>query len=136
MADGGPDLTRLRIDKKAAKRMARYHWLDRAALANPRIIEAITYHKKATEILARHPRLGAIGDADHYVCRRVTQYKKAARLLAASPQAHDVITLDPEGIYTAIERDKKIIRILSKNPMFDQMIVDNPDLGRVISKFM
>ena len=136
MSNAGPDLMRLRTDRKAAKRLAAYHWLDRAAEANPQLIEAITNHKSAAKILARHPRLALIADADHYTCRRITQWKPAARILAKNAQAREVVAFDPQGIYMAIERDKRIIRILSRNPMFDQMIVDNPDLERVIAKYM
>jgi hypothetical protein len=127
---------RLRFDGKAAKRLAKYHWLDKVAAANPRVVEAITDHKSAAKLLAKHPRLSEIADADHYVCRRITKWKSAARVLAANGEVKEVALLDPEGIYSAIQRDKKIIRILSRNPIFDQMIVDNPDLGRIISKYM
>jgi len=136
LKDAGPDTLRLRFDGKAAKRLAKYHWLDKVACANPRVIEAITDHKSAAKLLAKHPRLSEIADADHYVCRRITKWKPAARVLAANGEVKEVAMLDPEGIYSAIQRDKKIIRILSRNPIFDQMIVDNPDLGRIISKYM
>lgn len=135
-SEGGPDVLRLRRDKKAAKRLAKYHWLEKAADANPRVIEAITNWKAAAKILAQHPRLSEIAQADHYVCRRITKWKSAARLLAKNSEVKEVAGFDPDGLYTAIERDRKIIRILSRNPMFDQMIVDNPDLGRVIAKYM
>lgn len=134
--DSGPDVLRLRKDRKAAKRLANYHWLDKAADANPRIIEAITMHKSAAKILAKHPRLAEVAEADHYTCRRITNYKSAARVLAANGDVKEVAALDPEGLYIAIKRDKKIIKILSRNPIFDQMIVENPDLARVISKYM
>ena len=130
------DVKRLRRDGKAARKLARVHWLDRVAASNPRIIEAITSDKKAAEILAQHPRLGAIADSDHYVCRRLTRWREVARKLASNGQACRVIALDPAGIYEAVRRDRKIVRILSKNPMFDQMIVDNPDLGRVLAQYM
>lgn len=136
LKDAGPDTLRLRFDGKAAKRLAKYHWLDKVAAANPRVVEAITDHKSAAKLLAKHPRLSEIADADHYVCRRITKWKSAARVLAANGEVKEVAMLDPEGIYSAIQRDKKIIRILSRNPIFDQMIVDNPDLGRIISKYM
>lgn len=134
--DSGPDVLRLRKDRKAAKRLANYHWLDKAADANPRIIEAITMHNSAAKILAKHPRLAEIAEADHYTCRRITKYKTAARVLARNGDIKEVAALDPEGLYVAIKRDRKIIKILSRNPIFDQMIVENPDLARVISKYM
>lgn len=130
------DYVRIRKDRKSAKRMAKYHWLDKAALANPQIIEAITQHRCAAYVLAKHPRLGAISDADHYLCRRLTKWKCVARRLAKQGQVWRVIDHDPEGIYQAIRRDRRIVRILAKNPKFDQMIVDNPDLGRELAKHM
>lgn len=136
MTTAGPDIVRLRKDRKAAKRLARYHWLDKVADANPQVIETICMHKSAAKLLAKHPRLSEIADADHYVCRRIAKWKPAARVLAANGEVQEVAALDPEGIYTAIQRDRKIIRILSRNPIFDQMIVDNPDLGRIIAKYM
>jgi len=136
LSESGPDLGRLRRDRKSAKRLAAYHWLDKAADANPLIIEAITSHRSAAKILAKHPRLSEIADADHYVCRRITQWKGAARVLAKNSEVKEVAEFDPEGLYAAIERDKKIVRILSRNPMFDQMVVENPDLGRVVAKYM
>lgn len=134
--DSGPDVLRVRKDRKAAKRLANYHWLDKAADANPRIIEAITMHRSAAKILAKHPRLAEVAEADHYTCRRITKFKGAARVLAANGDVKEVAALDPEGLYVAIKRDRKIIKILSRNPIFDQMIVENPDLARVISKYM
>lgn len=129
-------LDRVRKDGKVAKRMARYHWLDKIALAQPEVIEAITNHRGAAKILASHPRIGEIAEADHYLCRRITKWKSAARVLAANTGVRNVITLDPEGIYRAIRRDRKVARILAKNPRFDQMIAENPDLGRYIAQFM
>lgn len=130
------DYVRIRKDRKSARRIAKNHWLDKAALANPQIIEAITQYRSAAYILAKHPRLGAISDADHYLCRRLTKWKCVARRLAKQGQVWRVIDHDPEGIYQAIRRDRKIIRILAKNPTFNQMIVDNPDLGRELAKHM
>lgn len=129
-------LGRVRSDGRLAKRLAKYHWLDKIVLANPELSEAITNHRRAAMILADHVRITEIAEADPYLCRRITKWKGAARRLAANPNARYVIDRDPEGMYRAIRRDKKIIRILSKNPVFDQMIVDNPELGRVISHYM
>lgn len=129
-------LDRLRKDGTVAKRMARYHWLDKIALAQPEVIEAITNHSAAARILASHPRIAEIAEADHYLCRRITKWKSAARILAANTGVRNVVTLDPEGIYRAIRRDRKVARILAKNPRFDQMIAENPDLGRYIAQFM
>lgn len=129
-------LGRIRSDGRLAKRLAKYHWLDKMVAANPEISEAVNNHRRAAMILAEHPRITEIAEADPYLCRRITKWKGAARRLAANPNARYVISRDPEGIYRAIRRDKKISEILSKNPVFDQMIVDNPELGRVISHYM
>jgi hypothetical protein len=136
LSDRDQDYIRLRRDKKSARKIAKSHWLDKAAAANPGIIEAITRWKGASTIVARHPRLAAIADADHYLCRRLTKWKSVARVLCKNGQVKTVIDYDPEGIYYAVRRDKKIIRILAKNPSFDQMIVDNPDLGRELAKHL
>lgn len=123
-------------NKAAAYQMARTHWLDKAAEADPGLIESITYYHGPAKILARHPRLGEIAKSDHYLCRRLTRWKDVGRLLAVNPQADVVVQLDPEGIYRAIKRDKKTARLLSRHPLFDQMIGDNPDLGTIMSQFM
>src|SRR5689334_97956 len=63
---------RIRRDRSAAIAMAKYHWLDRAAMSNPDLIESITDFHAAAMLLAKHPRLGEIAEADHYLCRRLT----------------------------------------------------------------
>lgn len=126
----------VRRDSTTARRLAKYHWLDRAAQANPAIIEAICAHRSAAKLLCKHPRLKEIAEADHYLCRRLTKWKSVARMLASNPQADRVIFLDPEGIYYAIKRDRSIARRLAKNPMFEEMIADNPDLGKFIASYM
>ena len=127
---------RVRRDRNAANSMATYHWLDRAAQANPQLIESITDYHSAAMLLAKHPRLGQIAEADHYLCRRLTRWKDVARKLAANPQADKVIALDPEGIYRAIKKDRKIAKSLARNPMYYRMIGENPDLGRLLSTYM
>ena len=127
---------RLRHDRKAANAMARYHWLDKAAQADPHLIESITDFHSAAMILAKHPRLGEIAEADHYLCRRLTRWKSVARTLASNPQADRVISLDPEGIYRAIKNDRRLAKLLARNPMFHRMITENPDLGRFLSTYM
>jgi hypothetical protein len=132
----GVKVKAIRSDSKTACRLARYEWLEKAAEANPAIIAAITDHWCAARVLARHHRLSNIADADHYLCRRLTKWKTVARILAKNGEAYHVIALDPEGIYYAIKRDKKLAQILAKNPMFDQMIVENPDLGKLVASYM
>lgn len=127
---------RIRKDRSAANSMARYHWLDRAALANPQLIESITDFHSASMILAKHPRLGEIAEADHYLCRRMTRWKDVARKLAVNPDCDKVIARDPEGIYRAIKKDRGLARILARNPMFHRMIGENPDLGKLLSTYM
>jgi hypothetical protein len=87
-------------------------------------------------LLAKHPRLGQIAEADHYLCRRLTRWKDVARKLVANPQADKVIALDPEGIYRAVKKDRRIARNLARNPMYYRMIGENPDLGRLLSTYM
>ncbi len=129
-------LNRIRTDSTFAKRLARYGWLEKSAEANPAIIEAICYHRSAAKILARHPHIARIAEADPYVCRRITKWPSAARALAANGNAAKAISRDPEGIYRAIKKDRSVARILAKNPMFDQMVYDNPDLGQYLAHFM
>lgn len=129
-------LDRVRSDSNFAKRLARYGWLEKSAEANPAIIEAICNHRSAAKILARHPHISRIAEADPYVCRRITKWPSAARVLAANGNAAKAISRDPEGIYRAIKRDRMVARILAKNPMFDQMVCDNPDLGQYLAHFM
>ncbi len=129
-------LNRIRSDSNFAKRLARYGWLEKSAQANPAIIEAICDHRAAAKILARHPHIARIAEADPYVCRRITKWPSAARALAANGNAAKAISRDPEGIYRAIKKDRSVARILAKNPMFDQMVYDNPDLGQYLAHFM
>lgn len=128
--------SKIRHDKGTAVRMAGYRWLDKMAAADPSLVAAICTYEKAAKILAAHPHLDKIAEADHYTCRRLTKWKSAARILTANPKALEVVTLDPEGIYRAIKADRSIARRLSKNFFFDQMIVQNPDLGKFIAGYM
>ena len=127
---------RLRSDRQSARRMAKDHWLDKAVEADPSLVEAICTHYTAALILAKHPKLGAIAQQDHYTCRRLTKWKSVARVLAKNGECYKVVTLDPQGIYLAIKRDPSLVKLLSTNPMFDQMVSENPDLGRLISLYM
>jgi hypothetical protein len=124
-----------RVDHKEAKRLARDHWLEKAVAASPDLIAGITRYRDASKVLAKHPRLGEIAAADHYLCRQITKWKGASRALARNKQAKTVIEYDPEGIYVAIKRDRSVAHILTKNPEFNQMIVDNPDLGKVLASY-
>ncbi len=128
--------TDVRSDRRTAVQMAKYHWLDKVALADPGIVAAITTHYTAALELAKHPRIGEIAEADHYLCRRLTKWKTVARRLAKNGNADKVIALDPEGMYRAIRRDKATARRLVKNPMFDQMVSENPDLGKLVAAYM
>jgi hypothetical protein len=127
---------RHRSDMLAACKMAKNHWLDKAVEADPSIVEAICRHYAAALILAHHPRLGAIAQYDHYTCRRLCQWVTVARALAKNGDCQKVIAYDAEGIYAAIKRDPTLAGILAKNPMFPQMVADNPDLGRFMSLYM
>jgi len=116
--------------------MAKYHWLDKAVEADPSLVESICHHYTAALILARHPRLGQIAQYDHYTCRRLTRWKTVARVLAKNGECAKVVALDPEGIYRAIKRDKRLVKLLATNPQFAEMIDENPDLGLLISQYM
>lgn len=129
-------LEKIRRDKWIAWRMAKDPWIDRACLADPGLPEAICAHPGPAKLLAKHPHIDAISQADPYLCRRLTQWKKATLYLVKNPNAGPVITRDPEGIYRAVQKNPKIARLLSKHPMFNQMIVENPDLGRFITGHM
>jgi hypothetical protein len=127
---------RIRKDHRLARRLAKSHWLEKAVEADPKIVSAITQYGDAAKILAAHPRLGDIAEADHYLCRQITRWKGAAHVLANNPQAHRVIYYDPEGIYQAIRRDRGTGRRLVHNTMFAQMVIDNPDLSKVLASYM
>jgi hypothetical protein len=127
---------RHRWDFRTARRLAKDHWLDKAVEANPALVEGICSHYTAALILAKHPRLGEVAQWDHYTCRRLTKWKTVARILAKNGECYKVVALDPEGVYRAVRRDKMFAKLLTTNPMYDQMIYDNPDLGRLMATFM
>jgi hypothetical protein len=129
-------LVRARIDQRLARKMAKDHWLEKAVAADPSLIDAITQYSSAAKILAKHPRIGTIAEADHYTCRNITRWKTASRNLARNPEVKEVIDCDPEGIYRAIKRDSKIGKLLVKQPDFNQIIVDNPELGKLLATHM
>lgn len=128
--------SRLRKDRPTAVKMAAYRWFDKMAAADPGLVEAVCLHESAAKVLAAHPHLDKIAEADHYTCRRITKWKSAARIMVANPRALRAVTLDPEGIYRAIKADRSIARRLTKNFYFDQMIVENPDLGKFLAGYM
>jgi hypothetical protein len=127
---------RIRRDGRTAMKMAHYHWLDKVVEGNPAVLEAIVSHRSAALALTKHPRLAQIAETDHYLCRRLTVWRSVSLSLAQNPEAYRVIVLDPEGIYRAIKRDRRVARTLAKNPNFDEMVTDNPDLGRMIALYI
>ena len=129
-------LLRVRIDRHLAQKMAKDHWLEKAVAADPSLIDAITQYSSAAKILAKHPRIGTIAEADHYTCRNITRWKTASRNLARNPEVKEVIDCDPEGMYRAIKRDSKIGKLLVRQPDFSQIVVDNPDLGKLLATHM
>jgi len=133
---GDVTAARIRSDSGMARRLAKYHWLDKVGESDPQIIDAVASHYTAALILANHPRLGEIAETDHYLCRRLTKWKTVARRMAQNGEADKVVALDPEGIYRVIKRDKATARRLARNPMFDQMVNENPDLGKLIAAYM
>lgn len=126
----------IRTDTATAVKMARMRWLDKMVTADPGLVAAICSHAASARVLAAHPHLDKIAEADHYTCRRITKWGSAAVVLTKNPQALRVVTLDPEGIYRAIKHDRTIARRLTKNANFNQMVVENPDLGKLLSRYM
>lgn len=127
---------RVRKDPATARKLAAYRWFDQMALADPTLVEAVASYNSSAKILARHPHIDKIAEADHYLCRRLTKWPQAARLLVANPKCYKVVMRDPEGIYLAIKNDRSIAKKLSRNPYFDQMVVENPDLGKMLARYM
>jgi len=125
---------KIKTDIFVAYGLAKAPWLDKAAAADPSIVEAICQFPGPAKLLARHRHLAEIAEADHYLCRRLTRWKGATGVLIRNRHADQVIRLDPEGIYRAIDRDPGVASALTKHIMFNQMIVDTPDLGRVIAE--
>ena len=125
---------RIKTDIFIAYKMAKDPWIDKMALADPSIVEAICGHPGPARVLAKHRRIAEVAEADHYLCRRLTRWNGATYALIRNRRADKVIQLDPEGIYRAINRDPKVARLLAKHMMFNQMIVETPDLGRVVAE--
>lgn len=125
---------KIRKSWRVAYMMARYEWLDQVAAANPRVLEAICSRPGPAKRLAKHKHLDKLADADHYLCRRITRWKSATNQLVLNPKADHVITLDPQGIYYAIDRDPHIATMLARHRSFDNMAVQNPDLVRQIDQ--
>ncbi|CAN5340811.1 hypothetical protein BH11CYA1_BH11CYA1_26770 [soil metagenome] len=126
----------IRSDTATAVKMARMRWLDKMVTADPGLVAAICSHAASARVLAAHPHLDKIAEADHYTCRRITKWGSAAIVLTKNPQALRVVTLDPEGIYRAIKHDRSIAKRLTKNANFNQMVVENPDLGKLLANYM
>lgn len=127
---------RIRKDWWIAYKLAGDPWLYKTAAADPSILEAICEHPWAAQRLAKNRHLGDLAECDHYLCRRLTRWYSATWALVKHPQADRVIALDPEGIYRAIDRDPSVASALAKNVMFNQMVTENPDLGKFIALHM
>lgn len=127
---------KLRVDKWIAYRMARDPWIDKACAADPTLVAAICAHPGPAKLLAKHRHVAAIAEADHYLCRRLTRWGGATWALIKNKWAGEVITKDLQGIYWAIDRNRRVARVLSRHPMFNQMVVENPELGKFISRYM
>lgn len=133
---GAISASHLRRDVGTCKKLASYRWLDKMALADPQIVTALTNYAASAEILAKHPHLDKIAEADHYLCRRLTKWPKAARILVANSKCYKVVAYDPEGLYRAIKYDRSIAKRLTKNLYYQEMIVENPELGKVLARYM
>ena len=127
---------KVKADMWIAYRMARDPWIDKACAADPRLVAAICAHPGPAKLLAKHHHVAAISEADPFFCRRLTRWKGATWALIKNRFAEKVITRDPQGIYWAIDRNPKVARVLAKNLMFNQMVVENPDLGKFVSRHM
>lgn len=124
---------RIRKSRRVAYMMARYEWLDKVAEANPQILAAICERSGPARILAQHRHIDKLAEADHYLCRRLTRWRAATDRLIRNPKCDRVIALDPQGIYYAIDRDPHVATVLASHVRFDEMMMSNPDLGRVIA---
>ncbi len=124
---------RVRKDAFIAYKIVRDPWFWQTAQGNPAIVAAICAHAGPAKILAKYDHLTEVADADHYLCRRLTKWRAAAQALASNPHNGHVIALDPQGMYTAMQRDPKVARLLAKNILFSQMVVENPDLGKEVA---
>ena len=127
---------KVRKDLWIAYHLAHAAWIDRAAAADPSIVAAICAHPGPARILAKNHRIAEVAEADHYVCRRLTQWRGTTWALIHNRYADRVIALDPEGIYRAINRNAKVARVLATHVMFNQMVVENPDLGKFVALHM
>lgn len=131
-----PCLEKVRKSRTIARQLAKDEWLDRIAAAYPPIIEAICEHPDAAALVAAHPHIAQIADVDHYLCRRLTRWHHATEVLLRNPHADHVITLDPQGIYWAIERRPAYGRLLAGHAQITGMINYDPNIGRVLTEHM
>ncbi len=129
-------IEKIRKSKRVATQMAKYEWLDKVAAADPSILAAICEHPGPAKLIAKHRHLNKLAEADHYLCRRLTRFPGATKALIHATYCDYVVALDPEGIYFAIARDPHVGTVLSSHTMFDEMVMTNPDLARVIAQHM
>lgn len=127
---------RKRMSRLTAIQMAKENFFDVTAAADPELVSEVCRYKHAAEIIAAHRRISQIADADHYLCRRLTRWPSAAAIMIANPNVEHVLTLDPQGVYYAIEREPALSRELARHVMFQDMLTQNPDLGRVVAANM
>jgi hypothetical protein len=123
---------KVRRDLLTAYRLAKDPWLDKMVMADPSLVEKICAFPGPARLVAKHRRIAQIAEADHYLCRRLTQWRGATLALTKNPNADKVIYYDPEGIYRAINRNPRYARFLARLNMFNQMVVQDPDLGRFV----
>lgn len=127
---------RIRKSYRLAYVMAKYEWLDKISAADPRVLAAICERPGPAAVLARHRHIDKLAASDHYLCRRLTRWKRATDNLVHNPKADQVINLDPQGIYFAIDRDPHVATLLASHTMFDNMVTSNPDLARAFDQHM
>jgi hypothetical protein len=118
-----------------AVQLARDPWFDKAAQANPALVQAVCENRKAATILASHHHIAQIVEADPLLCRRLTRWHTATEALLRNPYADIVIEADPQGIYWAMARRPAYARVLAGHVFFYKMVADNPDIGRIVANY-
>ncbi len=127
---------KLRKDQFIAWKMARDPYFYETAQADPTMVAAVCAHRNTATWLAKNRHLDRVADADPLLCRRLTKWHSSAVALVRNPNCRHVIALDPEGLYTVVNRYPNIARILASNQMFNELVAENPEIGRFISLHM
>jgi hypothetical protein len=127
---------KLRKDQFIAWKMARDPYFYETAQADPSMVAVVCAHRNTATWLAKNRHLDRVADADPLLCRRLTKWHSSAVALVQNPWCRHVIALDPEGLYTVVNRYPGIAGILASNQMFNELVAENPEIGRFISLHM